>query len=115
MPRMPDENATSLVPQLQKVVHFYDDPITVALVADDIYVPLRPIVEALGLSWGSQRNRVQRDEVLASQVRQVTMAGADGRQRDLVCIPLDTLPGWLFGITTSRVRPELQPKLSRYR
>jgi outer membrane murein-binding lipoprotein Lpp len=43
------------------------------------------------------------------------MAGADGRQRDLVCIPLDMLPGWLFGITTSRVRPELQPKLSRYR
>jgi hypothetical protein len=112
---MPDTDAPSLVPQHQKVVQFYDDSITVALVEAEMYVPLRPIVEALGLSWGSQRNRVQRDEVLAQQVRQVTMAGADGRQRDLVCIPLDTLPGWLFGITTSRVRPELQPKLSRYR
>ena len=112
---MPDTDAPSLVPQHQKVVQFYDDSITVALVEAEMYVPLRPIVEALGLSWGSQRNRVQRDEVLAHQVRQVTMAGADGRQRDLVCIPLDPLPGWLFGITTSRVRPELQAKLSRYR
>ncbi len=112
---MADAETTSLVPHLEKVVQFYDDSITVALVEDDVYVPLRPIVEALGLSWGSQRNRVQRDDVLASQVRPVTMAGADGRQRDLVCIPLDMLPGWLFGITTSRVRPELQPKLSRYR
>ncbi len=112
---MADADATSLVPHIEKVVQFYDDSITVALVEDDVYVPLRPIAEALGLSWGSQRNRVQRDEVLANQVRQVTMAGADGRQRDLVCIPLDTLPGWLFGITTSRVRPELQAKLTRYR
>lgn len=112
---MADTNAAPLVPQFEKTVQFYDDAIMVALVENDVYVPLRPIAEVLGLSWGSQRNRLQRDEVLASHVRQVTMAGADGRQRDLVCIPLDMLPGWLFGITTSRVRSELRDKLSRYR
>src|SRR5688572_2330753 len=33
----------------------------------------------------------------------------------MLCLPLDLLPGWLFGTSTSRARPELAPKLIRYR
>jgi hypothetical protein len=33
------------------------------------YVPVRPICESLGLSWGSQRNRIYRDEVLREELR----------------------------------------------
>ena len=112
---MAESASTALVPRAEKVVDFYGDGITVALVDDEVYVPLRPLTEFLGLRWGSQWSRVQRDEVLARYVRQVRMTGADGRQRDLSCIPLEYLPGWLFGITTSRVRADLQDKLRRYR
>ncbi len=107
--------SSTLNPRVEKVIDFYDDPITVGLVDEVIYVPLRPLTEYLGLDWSAQRQRVQRDEVLARQVRQVIMTGADGKHRELSCLPLDFLPGWLFGITTRRLRPPLQEKLTRYR
>ena len=43
------------------------------------------------------------------------VTAADGRQRDQLCLPLDILPGWLFGVSPARARPELMEKLRRYR
>lgn len=118
---MTDEGATALVPSEVRAVDFYGDEITGALVgAGDeatIYVPVRPICDYLGLSWGSQRNRLYRDEVLREGVRGVFITNtpqAGGRQ-EMLCLPIDLLPGFLFGITASRVRPDLQDKIVRYR
>jgi hypothetical protein len=112
---MSNETA-AVTPLEERVVEFYGDQITAARVPnDEIVVPLRPVADALGLAWGSQNNRIQRDEVLARRVRKVLMHGADGRAREMVCLPIDLLPGWLFGVTTSKVRPELREKLTRYR
>jgi hypothetical protein len=112
---MSEDSTTAIQPRDERVIDFYGDPITVALAGDELYVPLRSLTEFLGLEWSSQFRRVQRDEILAGRVARVTMTGADGRQREMICLPLDLLPGWLFGITSSRVRAELQPKLMRYR
>jgi hypothetical protein len=40
---------------------------------------------------------------------------SDSRQRQILGLPLNLLPGWLFGLTPSRARPEFQGKLERYR
>lgn len=113
---MTSEPAAVLIPMEERAVDFHGDRVTAAFVsAGEIYVPIRPIAEALGLAWGSQNNRIQRDEVLARRVRKVVMHGADGKAREMVCLPLDLLAGWLFGVTTSKVRPELREKLTRYR
>lgn len=56
-----------------------------------------------------------RDDVLSQRTRLVDMHGADGRRREMFCLPLDLLPGWLFGITVSKAKPEFIPKLTRYR
>lgn len=110
------EPTTAVTPLEERVVEFYGDQIPAARIPDDeIVVPLRPVADTLGLAWGSQNNRIQRDEVLARRVRKVLMHGADGKVREMVCLPIDLLPGWLFGVTTSRVRPELREKLARYR
>jgi hypothetical protein len=112
---MSDES-NALLPSAERTVNFYGDQISVALVgAEEAYVPLRTISEFLGLAWGSQRNRLLRDEVLSERAHTVKMRGADGRQRDMLCLPLDLLPGWLFGINSSRVKPELASKMKRYR
>ena len=88
------------------------DGIPVAQTPDGgLYVALRPITDHLGLAFGSQRNRVLRDRVMAPRVRTVLMTAADGRQRELLCLPLDLVPGFLFGITTGKVRPDLVDKL----
>lgn len=113
---MPDEGASeALIPRSERVVDFYGEPIAIALVADVPYVALRTFADYLGLDWSAQRQRTERDEVLASQVRPVVMAGADGKQREMLGLPLEYLPGWLFGVSSNRVRPELREKVLRYR
>ena len=106
----------ALVPQRQHVVSFYGDFIPVAQAEDGvIYVPIRPLTEFLGLAFGSQRNRIQRDTVLAEAAQFVVMARSDGRRVPVLCLPLPLLPGWLFGVQVGRSRPDLADKLNRYR
>lgn len=111
-----DGAATALVPRRQQTVDFYGDGIPVAEGPDgNLYVAVRPITDFLGLDFSAQRRRIQRDEVLTERARPVLMTAVDGRRRELLCIPLDLLPGWLFGVTTARTRPDLHDKLRRYR
>lgn len=110
----------SLVPVVQKNVNFYEDMITAVLVDIDgqerIYVPLRPICDYLGLSYTGQRDRIQRDPVLSENIQLIRIARseAQGSDQDMLCLALKFLPGWLFGISTSRVKEELREKIIRY-
>ena len=106
----------TLVPQRERTVDFYGDNIPVAQAEDGtLYVALRPITDFLGLQFSAQRRRVLRDEVMAERRRSVIMTAADGRQREQLCLPLDLLPGWLFGVSPGQARPEIMDKLKRYR
>ena len=114
-------DAGSLIPLEERTVDFYGDALVAALVRvheqPEIYVPLRPICEYLGLNWSGQLQRLRRDEVLreALQFVCITHTNPAGGDPNVVCLPLEYLPGWLFGISTSRVRPDLQAKITQYR
>jgi hypothetical protein len=70
-------NEQSLEPIREVTVDFYGDEISAALVVMDeagqqvVYVPVRPLVEYMGLSWPGQRERINRDAVLSEMVRGV--------------------------------------------
>jgi len=107
------------VPIEEKFVDFYGDALTAALVQEKdearVYVPVRPICENLGLAWPSQYSRIKRDAVLSEAATSVTVTVTEAGQRGaMVCLPLKYLPGWLFGVSVKRVRPELQEKILRY-
>ncbi|MEW5988458.1 MAG: phage antirepressor N-terminal domain-containing protein [Chloroflexota bacterium] len=110
----------ALIPIEEKLVDFYGDELAAVLVQDDIgevqvYVPVRPICSYLGLAWPPQYSRIQRDPVLSEAASSVTVTVTEVGQRGvMVCLPLKYLPGWLFGISVNRVRPELQGKIIRY-
>src|SRR5690606_35850380 len=110
----------ALVPAVQKEVVFYEDMITAVLVTingeDQIYVPLRPICDYLGLSYAGQRERVGRDPVLSENVHQIRISRSveDGSDQEMVCLALKFLPGWLFGVSVNRVKEELREKIIRY-
>lgn len=105
-----------VTPLREQIVDFYGDAIPVAQTADGgVWVPVRPLTDFLGLDFSAQRQRINRDEVLAEQARRVVMARSDGRHVEMLCLPLDMLPGWLFGVQPGRARPELAAKLRRYR
>lgn len=111
----------SLVPTEQKQIIFYDDALTAVIVEDEergrvVYVPIRPICDYLGISFGSQRNRINRDAVLADEVRIVfiTNTNSQGGNPNTLCLPLDYLNGWLFGISPTRVKESLREKVIAY-
>jgi hypothetical protein len=114
-------NDKALIPIDERTVGFYGDELIVVLVDGDgettVYVPLRPICENLGVSWAGQRERIMRDEVLTEVTRgvRVTRTPAQGGTQEMLCLPLDYLAGWLFGITASRVKPELRERVTLYR
>lgn len=98
-----------------KQVDFYGDKISAAQGVDgEVYVPINPLTAFLGLNRRGQMQRIGRDPVLAKHTRTIRIDTGGGPQRQ-VCLPLDLLPGWLFGVTTGKMAPELQEKLNRYR
>jgi hypothetical protein len=111
----------ALIPSELRTIDFYGDAITAALVPigrdSMIYVPIRSICVYLGLSWSGQFERIKRDEVLAEAIRFVRIlpTNPQGGDPEALCIPLDYLPGWLFGVSASRVRAALKEKILLYR
>jgi hypothetical protein len=119
---MSEEKALAVVEQRE--VDFYGDDIIAALVEEEgrrvVYVPIRPVCNQLGIDWSSQRQRINRDPVLSKTTKGVvviTTPSADGRgggPQEMLCISLDYLNGWLFGINANRVKPEIRERLIRY-
>jgi hypothetical protein len=107
----------------EKTIIFYEDELIAARVEDGtIYVPVVRLCGNLGIDWSAQRQRINRDDVLSDALKGVvittTPSLADGRgggPQELLCLPIDLIPGWLFGITASRVREDVRGKLIRYR
>jgi P22_AR N-terminal domain len=107
-------------------VDFYGDGLMMVLVEiggeRQVLVPLRQFCQYLGVDWASQYQRTKRDEILAREMAAVvitTTAGPgqrSGQQRHaVICLPLDLLPGWLFNISPSRVKPAYRERVQRYR
>lgn len=107
--------ASALVPTRQREVQFYGDQIT-AVQANDgtIYIPIRPICELIGVDWNGQRRRINRDPVLSEEVQGVDVTSTPGGKQEMLCLPLDYISGFLFGINADRVKPELRERVVRY-
>lgn len=119
---MSDEGK-ALIPVEEKTVDVYGDEVPAVLVQVDdsgrplVYVPVRPICDYLGVAWSAQRLRINRDPVLSETTERVIVTITDSRQtmgREMLCLPLDYLNGWLFGINANRVKSGIRERLIRY-
>jgi len=120
-----EANQRALVPLLVNQTDFHGDLLMVALVEIDgerqAVVPLRQFCDYLGVDWSSQRQRLVRDEVLAAEMLSIVVTNEQLPRkrgyynRPVICLPLEVLPGWLFNISPTRVKPALQEKVQRYR
>lgn len=79
----------------------------------EVLVAVKPISENLGLDWRGQRQRVLRTPILAKGVVIMTTPSPGGEQ-ETTCLPMKLIPGWLFGIDVTRVKPELRERLTQY-
>lgn len=79
------------------------------------YTAMKPICENIGLSWHAQFERMNRDEILSQCILIIRMVAEDGKNREMVCLPIEYLNGWLFGIDVNRCKPEIRETLIKYK
>lgn len=66
------------------------------------YVPMKPVVEGIGLDWGGQAKKFSASNVRwGVSVMEIPSAGGS---QQVICLPLRKLAGWLATIQTSRVK-----------
>lgn len=117
---MPQNRA--LIPIEQKSVDFYGDEVTAVLIEEDerrqVFVPVRPICDYLGIDWSAQYRRIERDPVLSEVITPCVVVtatqGQPDQRREMLCLPLDYLNGWIFGVNANRVKEEIRENLLRY-
>ncbi len=79
------------------------------------HVAMRPVVEAIGLAWSSQMQRIKAHPVMGTCVLITnTQMPGDDQRREIFALPLKYLNGWLFGVDSRRVKAELRDTLIAY-
>lgn len=78
-------------------------------------IPIKPICEALGIDEDAQRRKLQEDDFLSSTPVLSTVVAADGKEREMVCLPYEFIFGWLFTINPKNVKEEAREAVSKYR
>lgn len=81
----------------------------------EVYVPIKPICEAIGVDIEAQRDKIQADDILESVAVTITATGGDGKAREMHSLPLQYVYGWIFTINPKNVAPEARDAVTRYR
>lgn len=95
-----------------EIVPFHGDMLQATKDERGVWVPLRPMCDALSIATQRQLSKVK-SKAWATITMKVTI-GEDGRARAMACLHLDSLPMWLATIETTKVRPEARAKLTQY-
>ena len=67
-------------------------------------VAVRPISEALGLSWPRQSRKLESNQSLMCCL--MATRDALGREQQMLCIPIKKVAAWLFSINPNKVKEQ---------
>jgi anti-repressor protein len=96
-------------------VDFYGQALTVIDREGKPYVAMRQIVEGMTLAWPPQFKKLTDEpDRWGTVTMMVTVQSADGKERDMVCIPLKKLTGWLMTLQPSRMDEAVAAKVLTY-
>ncbi|HHI5089836.1 phage antirepressor N-terminal domain-containing protein [Pseudomonas aeruginosa] len=82
--------------------------------AGEPFVPMKPVVEGMGLAWQSQHRKLQSGRFATCITEMVIQLPGDTQRRPVSCLPLRKLTGWLMSIHPNKVRPELREGIIAY-
>lgn len=93
-------------------VEFYGDQLMIVNHNGEPYVPMKPVVENMGLAWQSQLYKVSKNPKRWGITKMVipTQSG----MQEMVCLPLRKLFGWLATVSPNKVNPSIKDKIIRY-
>lgn len=78
------------------------------------YTAMKPICENIGLTWHAQYERIKRDEILSQGIL-IIRTPTNGGDQQMICLPIEYINGWLFGIDVNRCKPEIRATLIKYK
>lgn len=93
-------------------VEFYGDQLMIVNHNGEPYVPMKPVVENMGLAWQSQLYKISKNPKRWGITKMVipTQSG----MQEMVCLPLRKLFGWLATVSPNKVNPDIKDKIIRY-
>lgn len=92
-------------------VPFHGDNLYVVNYNGQPYVPMKPIIEGMGMDWASQFTKLKKR--FAKGIAEITIPSKGGDQ-SMLCLALRKLAGWLHTISPNKVKPEIRDKVIRY-
>lgn len=93
-------------------IPFYDRELLLIEHNGQPYVAMKPIVDGIGLDWKTQRRKVQNRFKSVGVI--MTTTGKDGKNYEMLCLPLRKIPAWLYSINLKKVAPAIRAPLQRY-
>ncbi|WP_340608089.1 phage antirepressor N-terminal domain-containing protein [Xenorhabdus bharatensis] len=93
-------------------VPFYGADLFIVNYNGEPYVPMKLIVEGIGMDWKSQLAKLNKR--FKSTMVEITIVAADGKNRDMACLALRKLAGWLATINPNKVKVSIRDKVIRY-
>ncbi len=97
----------------QMIVPFHNTNLTMIEHAGQPYVPMKPVVEGMGLDWKSQYRKIT-NRFKSCMVKMTIQLLGDTQKREVIMLPLRKLPAWLYSVEPNRVKPELKLKVIQY-
>lgn len=93
-------------------VAFHGDPLYLVTHGGEPYVPMRPVVEGMGLAWKPQFMKLMADKDRWGVTKMVTPS--EGGPQESLCLPLRKILGWLMTISPNKVKPTLRERIICY-
>jgi prophage antirepressor-like protein/phage anti-repressor protein len=81
---------------------------------DEPFVPMKPVVEGMGLAWQAQHRKLTEDKERFCIIEMVMQMPGDDQRRAVTCLPLRKIMGWLMTISPNKVKPELKETIIAY-
>jgi hypothetical protein len=95
------------------IVPFHGDNLYLVEHKGDPYVPMKPVVEGMGLAWQAQHRKLAAKFNTCITEMVIQLPG-DTQGRAVTCLPLRKLPAWLYSVQPGKVSPEIRDKVVAY-
>ena len=90
---------------IERFLHFEGKSISILLVDGTWWVAVKPICDVLNVDYRNQLERIEKHRILSQRCGKHHTVAADGRLREMFCLPEKNIYGWLFNINSDS--PEL--------
>lgn len=102
----------SIATQISTInVPFHGDNLYLVNFSGEPHVPMKPVVEGMGLAWQPQHEKLKTR--FNKGITEIVIPTKGGEQ-SMTCLAFRKFAGWLHTINVGKVRPELREKVARY-